>query len=220
MNLDLTKYKHIIWDWNGTLLDDGWLCVQILNRMLSDRQMKTTTLTQYQMDFDFPVIGYYVKLGFDFKQESFDEIAREYIAAYESQRVKCRLRDGVVDIIKALKSKGFLQSVLSASQKSSLIEALEIFGLKDYFENIEGLDDYYAHSKVDIGKKLMRNLPVSGKEVLFIGDTTHDYEVACQMGADCLLLPAGHQSKERLIACGAKVCDSLDEAFKSLFQRR
>ena len=217
MNLDFTKYKHIIWDWNGTLLDEAWLCVQILNRMLSDRQMKTTTLAQYQMDFDFPVISYYVKLGFDFKKESFDDIAHEYIAAYKSGQVKCRLRDGVVDIIKALKDKGFSQSVLSASQKSSLIEAMGIFGLKDFFENIEGLDDYYAHSKIDIGRKLMENLSLGSKEVLLVGDTTHDYEVACQLGADCLLLPAGHQSKERLIACGARVCDSLDEAFKSLF---
>ncbi|MGD0785023.1 MAG: HAD hydrolase-like protein [Sedimentisphaerales bacterium] len=217
MVLNFTKYKHIIWDWNGTLLDDAWLCVQILNQMLSGRGMKTTTLAQYQIDFDFPVISYYVKLGFDFKKESFDDIAHEYIAAYKSGQVKCRLRDGVVDIIKALKDKGFSQSVLSASQKSSLIEAMGIFGLKDFFENIEGLDDYYAHSKIDIGRKLMENLSLGGKEVLLVGDTTHDYEVACLLGADCLLLPAGHQSKERLIACGARVCDSLDEAFKSLF---
>ena len=212
----LCKYKHIIWDWNGTLLDDAWLCVEILNRMLVRRQMKTMTLAQYQMDFDFPVIDYYVKLGFDFTKESFDDIAREYICAYESQRDKCRLRDGVVDIIKKLKTKGLLQSVLSASQESSLIEALKVFGLKDFFENIAGLDDYYAHSKIDAGRKLLKNLAVGGKEILLIGDTTHDYQVACQLGADCLLLPAGHQAKERLIACGAKVCDNFGEVFKNL----
>jgi phosphoglycolate phosphatase len=217
MSLNLSNYKHIIWDWNGTLLDDAWLCVQILNRMLAGRGMKTTTLEQYQIDFDFPVISYYNKLGFDFKKESFDDIAREYISAYESELSACRLRNGAVDIIKALKAKGFLQSVLSASQKTSLLDALQAFGLKEFFENIAGLDDYYAHGKVDIGKKLMKNISVGGKEVLLVGDTTHDYEVACELGADCVLLPAGHQSKERLQACGAKVYDSLDEAFKSLF---
>jgi phosphoglycolate phosphatase len=217
MSLNLSNYKHIIWDWNGTLLDDAWLCVRILNQMLSRRGMKITTLPQYQMDFDFPVISYYIKLGFDFKKESFDDIAREYISAYESALSGCRLRNGVVDIIKALKAKGFSQSVLSASQKTSLLDALQKFGLKEFFENIAGLDDYYAHGKVDIGKKLMENISVGGKEVLLVGDTTHDYEVACELGADCVLLPTGHQSKERLHACGAKVCDSLDEAFKSLF---
>ena len=220
MNLDFTKYKHIIWDWNGTLLDDAWLCVEILNRMLERRGMKTTTLSEYQMYFDFPVINYYIKLGFDFEKEPFDDIAQEYICAYESQRCKCRLREGVIDIVKQFRTRGFLQSVLSASQQSSLIRALEMFGLKDFFENVAGLDDYYAHSKVDAGKKLLKNLAIGPEEILLIGDTTHDYEVACQLGADCLLLPAGHQSRQRLVACGAKVCDSFDEAFKSLFYRR
>lgn len=217
MNPDFTKYKHIIWDWNGTLLDDAWLCVEILNRMLKRRDMKTTSLSEYQMHFDFPVINYYVRLGFDFKKESFDDIAREYVYAYESGRRRCLLRKGVIDIIKQFRAKGFLQSVLSASRQSSLIEALEMFDLKNFFENIVGLDDYYAHSKVDAGKKLLENLAVSEKEVLLIGDTTHDYQVACELGVDCLLLPAGHQSRERLLAAGAEVCDSFDEAFKSLF---
>jgi len=215
MNFNPTKYKHIIWDWNGTLLDDAWLCVEILNRMLTRRGMKTVTLTQYQIDFDFPIIDYYVKLCFDFEKESFDNIAREYICAYESQRSKCHLRDGVVNIIKTLKAEGVLQSVLSASQRSSLVEALELFRLTDFFENVAGLNDYYAHSKIDIGKNLMKNLAASPKKVLLIGDTTHDYEVACELGSDCLLVPAGHQSKERLLACGAKVCDSLDEVFQA-----
>lgn len=215
MNPGLTKYKHIIWDWNGTLLDDAWLCVEILNGMLARRGMKTTTLAQYQTDFDFPVISYYLKIGFNFKKESFDDVAREYIAAYESQRSRCYLRDGAVDIIKSLKAGGVLQSVLSASQRSSLVEALELFRLTGFFENIAGLDDYYAHSKMDIGKNLMKNLSAGRKEVLLIGDTTHDYEVACELGADCLLVPAGHQSKERLVACGAKVCDNLNKIFQT-----
>jgi phosphoglycolate phosphatase len=210
------KYKHIIWDWNGTLLDDAWLCVEILNSMLSKRKMKTTTLEQYQIDFDFPVFNYYIKLGFDFSKEPFDDVAREYIRVYQSQYRRCSLRQGVADIIKTLKEKGFSQSVLSASQESSLVKAVEAYELNKFFENISGLDDYYAHSKIDAGKKLLKNLDLNQGEILLIGDTTHDYEVACELGADCVLLPAGHQSRERLVRAGAKVCDSLNQAFKSL----
>ena len=217
MSLDFTKYRHIIWDWNGTLLDDAWLCVEILNGMLKHRGMKTTTLAEYQKDFDFPVINYYIKLGFDFDKEPFDNIARDYIRTYESHRCRCHLRERVIDTIKQFRTRGFFQSVLSASQQSSLIQALEMFGLKGFFENIVGLDDYYAHSKVDAGKKLLMNLAIGPEKILLIGDTTHDYEVACQLGADCLLLPAGHQSREKLLAVSAKVCGDFDEAFKNLF---
>ena len=213
MSLDFTKYKHIIWDWNGTLLNDAWLCVEVLNRILTARGMKTTTLSEYQEHFDFPVINYYMKIGFDFSVEPFDNIAQEYIADYESQLGRCRLQEGVDKIIEKFKDKGLSQSVLSACQLNSLNSVLEMFGLKGFFENIAGLDDYYAHGKVDIGKKLLKNIGTSAEKILLIGDTTHDYEVACQLGADCVLLPAGHQSKQRLVSCGAKVRDS----FKDLF---
>lgn len=210
------KYKHIIWDWNGTLLDDAWLCVEILNKMLACRKMKLTTLEQYQNHFDFPVMDYYLKLGFDFSKENFDAVAREYITSYNAQFHNCSLRKGIKDTINRLKKAGFSQSVLSASQQTSLIAALECYKLKNLFENICGLDDYYAHGKVDAGKKLMKNLNAHAKEILLIGDTTHDYQVAYELGADCMLLPAGHQSRERLAAAGAKVCNDLDEALKSL----
>ncbi len=208
------KYKHIIWDWNGTLLDDAWLCVEILNTMLDARGMRKTNLLQYQNDFDFPVFEYYVKLGFDFKKEKFDDIAREYIGAYQAQFHKCSLRRGIVDFIEQIRSRGLSQSVLSASQHSSLLTAVEKYNLTHLFENICGLDDYYAHGKIDLGRRLLADLKVNVREILLIGDTTHDYNVACELGADCLLLPAGHQSRKRLSACGAKVCDSLDEAYE------
>lgn len=211
------KYKHIIWDWNGTLLDDAWICVEVLNAMLVGRGMKTTNLLQYQADFYFPVYNYYLKLGFDFSKEEYDAVAREYISGYTSQYKKCSLRSGVLDFIKQLKKTGLSQSVLSASQQSSLLVAIEHYKIRGLFENICGLDDYYANGKVDAGKKLLKNLPVRGQDILLIGDTTHDYQVACELGADSLLLPAGHQSKERLLATGAKVCDNLDQAYKMLY---
>lgn len=198
------------------MLDDAWLCVEIINTMLLRRKMKVTTLEQYQFDFDFPVVNYYGRLGFDFSKEPFDDIAREYIASYNAQFPKCSLRKGIAEIINELNRKGFSQSVLSASQQSFLIKCIEHYGLKNYFKNIGGLDDYCAYGKVDAGRKLLKNLSIKGEEILLIGDTTHDYEVACKLGADCVLLPAGHQSRERLIAAGAKVCDSLSQAFASL----
>ena len=59
--MERSKYKHIIWDWNGTLLDDAWLCVDVINGVLSRRNMSTISLRQYQELFNFPVIDYYVR---------------------------------------------------------------------------------------------------------------------------------------------------------------
>ena len=57
------KYKHIIWDWNGTLVDDTWLCVEIINKLLKKRNLKLVTIDDYKEKFMFPVREYYIELG-------------------------------------------------------------------------------------------------------------------------------------------------------------
>ena len=53
------RYKHIIWDWNGTLLDDRWLCIEAINKTLTKRNMNTITDNEYVELFCFPVKDYY-----------------------------------------------------------------------------------------------------------------------------------------------------------------
>jgi len=63
--------KHIIWDWNGTILDDRWLTIAAMNSVLARRNMDEITEDQYLQVFTFPVIEYYRRLGFKFEKEPF-----------------------------------------------------------------------------------------------------------------------------------------------------
>ena len=80
--LTSTQYKHIIWDWNGTLLNDGWLFVDVMNSILTRRGMDTITLEKYREIFGFPVKDYYLKLGFNLKKEPFEKSGLEFIKGY------------------------------------------------------------------------------------------------------------------------------------------
>ena len=48
-------YRHFIWDWNGTLLNDAWLCVDIINSMLEERGIERVTAERYAQIFGFPL---------------------------------------------------------------------------------------------------------------------------------------------------------------------
>ena len=65
----------IIWDWNGTLLDDVSICIDIMNEILGRRGLDKLTRKKYQQIFRFPVIDYYRQLGFDFKRDSFENLS-------------------------------------------------------------------------------------------------------------------------------------------------
>jgi len=205
-----SNYKHIIWDWNGTLLDDVGLCVDIINGVLSRRNLDSLTLNYYRDIFTFPIKNYYKKAGFDFDQYTFEEVGQEWINEYERRKNECKLHKGVMEILTLLQSKKIEQSILSAYSHKTLIEIVTNLKLNEFFKYIIGLDNIYASSKIELGKELMKNISNKGK-VLLIGDTEHDYEVSKEIGADCALIADGHQSKEKLTACNVPVFDSLFE---------
>ena len=206
---NLQRYHHLIWDWNGTLLDDAWLCVDVMNGMLAERGLPLKTLEQYRDLLDFPVKDYYEKLGYDFDKEPFDEVGMEFIVKYNARHFETALHNGVDSVLKELKSRGYTQYILSAREHSELLSETHKLKVSQYFKLIRGLDDHYAHGKTDIGLQLIRDIGAPAETLLFIGDTQHDAEVAAEMGIDCVLIPHGHHSIERLLSNGVPVIRDL-----------
>lgn len=207
----MTRYKKIIWDWNGTLFDDAWLCVEIMNDCLKKRGLPELSLERYRRVFRFPVRAYYRDLGFDFASESFETVGTEFIAAYEARRLECRLQPDAADLIERLHGHGVRQSVLSAYRQSTLHELLEHFALMPFLDEALGLQDHYAESKREIALRWIDEHGGEPSTFLMIGDSVHDYEVASAMGVHCLLVLGGHATREALAACGAPVLESLRE---------
>lgn len=211
----IKKYKHVIWDWNGTILNDVTLCVDLINWLSEPRGIKPLTLQQYREVFTIPVKNYYEKIGFDFSKESFEIVGRIWMDEYERRKFECSLFNGIVNVLDKINSLGIGQSILSAYSQHTLDELVEHYGLRKYFTYVVGLDNIYAASKLHLGKGLMNKLGNSKGETVVIGDTVHDYEVACEIGADCILIANGHQSVKQLEPTGAKVLNDINRIFVS-----
>jgi len=214
--MDLNRYSHIIWDWNGTLLDDAWLCVEVMNGMLHRRDLPTLTLDIYRTIFDFPVRDYYVKLGFDFKSEPFEQVGMEFMVLYNNRQKECHLHPEVKHLLAYCQLKGYRQSILSAREQNELLSETVDLGVRTYFDLVRGLDDHYAHGKTDVGFRLLRDLGLPRNEIIFVGDTLHDADVAREIGIDCILIPNGHHSTERIKIAGVPVFSSLNNFVDNL----
>ena len=212
----LKKIKHIIWDWNGTLFDDVDLCVENINWLLRKYNYEPITKERYKEIFTFPVIEYYRRAGFDLEKLDFTRIGKEWMDRYEQKKYQAKLADGALEIVKNFLNKEIKQSILSAYSENTLIEIVERFGLKSYFTYIVGLDNIYAESKINLGKRLLQIINSNNDEILLIGDTVHDFEVAQELGCKCILLSSGHQSRKELEKCGVEVFDELRD-LKKLF---
>lgn len=206
-------YRHIIWDWNGTLFDDAWLCVSIMNGMLARRQLPALTLAHYESIFDFPVEDYYRLLGFDFDADPFLVLSDEFIGAYNQRVTECGLRRGALSVLERAHRLGLTQSILSAMEQSNLDRLTDHFHLRHYFTDVVGLSDHHARGKVDTAKTWIAEQSIPPTDMIFVGDTTHDAEVADALGVKCLHIYSGHHSRDRLSATGAPILALLTELF-------
>ena len=198
------KYTYCIWDFNGTIFDDVGASISAVNTLLAERGLKTLdSKDKYQEVFDFPIIDYYRRIGFDFDKEPYEVIAPLWVDLYLENSKKSGLFEDVVPTLNFFEARGIKQSVLSASEKNMLTGQLRELGIYDRFEEIMGIDNIYAESKIALAKDWKQRH--EGERALFIGDTTHDYETAEVLGADCYLISAGHQPEYKLRAADENV---------------
>jgi phosphoglycolate phosphatase len=179
--------------------------------MLDQRDLPLITLEIYRDIFDFPVREYYLKLGYDFDKEPFEEVGMEFMIHYNKRQKECSLQAKVHRILSEIKRLGYVQSILSAREQNELRQETFNLNVAEFFEKVYGLDDHYAHGKTDVGIKLLEDLKVPKDKVLFIGDTRHDAEVADELGIDCILIPNGHHSLQRLKNCNKPIIQSINE---------
>lgn len=196
--IPLEKYKNIIWDWNGTLLDDLPASVTTINRMLQTRGLPPVSTEEYRARFGFPVRPYYEQLGFDFLRDDWNAVSGEYVAIYESLAGNTTLTEGVELLLPAIQRAGIRQYVLSALKENLLETMLERFGIRSFFDGACGIDNIHADGKMARGQQMLTRYPIRPGESLMIGDTLHDAEVARALGMDICLYAGGHNSAERL----------------------
>ncbi len=211
------QYKHILWDWNGTLLDDSWLCVEVLNGLLKESDKPTITYETYKEHFNFPVIHFYEFLGFETSAASFDQLSKSFISEYEKRWLKeCQLHIDAERVLKGLQEKGISHSILSAAHENALTVGTQHFGINRHFAALLGTDNIYAEGKIARANGWLAESSWDAEDILLIGDTLHDHEVAKAIGVECILVASGHCARSRLEETNAPVLNSLGECLPLL----
>ena len=205
------KYSHILWDFNGTLLDDVALGIEVINLLLSRRGLRTlASREEYQRVFQFPIEEYYRAVGFDFSKDPYDVLAHEWVKEYRLRENSLGLCPWAREALARIGEAKVPQVLFSATQRKMLSEQLEPLKIAPYFAEILGNDNIYAVGKTEIGRAWAEKEKPS--RALLIGDTEHDAEAAKAMGIECVLVARGHQSAERLKATGCRVYGELSPA--------
>ena len=213
----MKKFDCCVWDFNGTILDDVETGMRSVNKMLSDRGLPILNSKEdYYAHFRFPIIEYYRSLGFDFESEPYEVLAPIWVEQYLINVKNAPMCEGVFETLTRLKNAGVRQVIISVTEINMLRGQLEDLGILEFFDEIRGLDNIHAASKVELAKAWRAEH--KNEKLVFIGDTTHDWETAKAIDAECYLIEGGHQSRETLESTGAKIFSNLNDACNDILK--
>ena len=212
--------KHIIWDFNGTLLSDAQLGVDCDNHVFDVLGLPRITIDDYRQHMTMPVRDFYTALGVDLNVYKYETISRLWLDRFNQHAVSVGLVPGTLELTKRLKAKGFTQSILSASYEKSLLEQCKALGIDAHMDEIGGLGDESAQKKTDIGRRQLEKLGLKGEDCVLVGDMVADSELADALGTDCVLVPWGHNSEARLEKTGRVVVRDMEALERTLMSMK
>lgn len=211
--------KHIIWDFNGTLLCDAQLSVDTDNAVFAQLRLPPITLEDYRRCMTMPVSDFYLALGVDYDVHPYALISRLWLDAFNAKAVDAGLVPGVLDVVDAMARVGCTQSVLSASYEVSLRRQCDALGLTPRMAAVDGLEDESATHKTDIGRRQMARLGLDPRTTVLVGDMAADAQLARTLGIDCVLVSWGHNDLLRLEATGLPVAHTTQELERFLREK-
>ncbi len=204
--------RWVVWDWNGTLLDDVSACLAIMDGMLVRRSLAPIgSLARYREIFTFPVKDYYALAGLDVSGDCFLALADEYMDAYRAAEPACGLMPGAEAVLRTLGGMGMAQVLVSASRQDDLERQVDRLGLTGTFRALLGVSDQLGGGKAGVAAGYLTREHIDPMDVLFVGDTLHDWQIARQLHGRCVLIAAGHQSRTRLESAGVPVLEDISQ---------
>jgi phosphoglycolate phosphatase len=211
------KFNSVIWDWNGTIVDDAWVFVDTMNDFLKKNNLPLISIRDYKKNFCFPIQKYWKELGFKFNDKEFNLLNKGFITAYKQKMFAPKVHPGIIGVIEKINAEKVNQFILSASENSLLQQSVNFYKLQNLFVDVWGVNNLNALGKIPLAKKLCLKYNLEIDKTILIGDTEYDQSVAQGIGCDVVLISHGHIEHKRLLKSKEKVVKSIPELEKVLF---
>ncbi|MDF3292973.1 HAD family hydrolase [Streptomyces silvisoli] len=205
---------HLVWDWNGTLLDDVDAVVEATNASFVEIGLPSITRERYRELYCVPVPRFYERLTGRLPTEDewlvMDAIFHRH---YWALAGGCGLAAGAVELLAAGREAGRTQSLCSLAPHDRLVPLVREHGIESHFVRVDGRVGRSGEGKAE---HLIRHLAalegVESRHTVVIGDAVDDAAAASAAGVRAVLYTGGSHARASLEVAGVPVVDSLAEA--------
>jgi len=208
--------RHIIWDWNGTLLNDGSHIMASVNEAFEAMGLGRISVELHQSQFHRPIDSFFGALSpRELSSDELDQLMVLFQSHYARQPLSSFLKAETRALLATLHQWHVPQSVLSMCPQSELEGAIAELGLGACFQHVCGHPGFGPDTKAEHLRQHLRRLGRRPDEVVVIGDTVDDHRAAQHAGVRCVLVDrkyASLEAKWKLQATGSPIFDRLVDA--------
>jgi phosphoglycolate phosphatase-like HAD superfamily hydrolase len=207
---------HVVWDWNGTLLDDAAAVIAATVAAFAEADLPEVTEEDYRRHFTRPIRSFYERLiGRRVGPDEWVRLDHAFHDRYQALCDACSLTSGAVEALELVRERGWTQSLCSMLPEQYLLPEVERHGIAGYFIRVDGLrGEERGGTKSRHLAVHLNGLSRRPSRAVLIGDTVDDAVAARDAGVDCILLDGGgglHTSGD-LASTGVPVVATLSKA--------
>lgn len=194
-------YQAILFDLDGTLTQSGEGITRSVQYALEKLGKPEPDRKKLEVFVGPPLLQQFMKYA-ELDEETAAKAVEYYRERYSTVGIyENKLYPGVEELLKQLKSRGYILAVASSKPEYFVRKVLEHFGLTGYFQEIAGSEMNGSRtSKAEVIQEVLERLHMSRrrKEVIMVGDKEHDILGARQAGLDCVAVSYGYGTEEEL----------------------
>lgn len=204
---------HVIWDWNGTLLDDLDVVIEAANVGLVQFGVGPIDENLYRDHFTRPVRAFYDSLfGRPISDAEWETLNHVFHVEYMARADAAELSEDALEALDRVGTGPDAQSLLSMSPQEWLEAIVERKGVLHRFSLVSGLTGETGGLKARHMEEHIEGLGLNPAQTVVIGDTPDDATAARHAGARVVLYDGGSHHLPVLRQTDAPVAHSLVEA--------
>jgi phosphoglycolate phosphatase len=208
-----SKYKAIIFDWDGTLVDSKARIVDAMQMAIVENAMPVLTDHAIQQIIGLGLPEALKVLWPNITDAQSLQMQKCYVANFSHHsKISVDFFDQAHEIFEQLKQLGYVLAVATGKTRRGLDEMLDGMDVRDVFDITRCADETASKPDPKMLQEILNELNITHQQALMVGDTSFDLDMAKNINMDSIGMTHGAHESKILTASGAKaLCHDLTD---------
>ena len=195
----MKRYKAVIFDWDGTVMDSTASIVSAIQAACIDLDLPVPSVEDASWVIGLSLDQALQRCAPGLTQERVPFFQERYRHHFFLNDQQLGLFDGILPLLEELRQQEIRLGVATGKTRRGLDRVLQAQQLTAHFDYTRCADESQGKPHPAMLFDIMERLDLQPEQVLMVGDTTHDVQMAASAGVDSMAVTYGAHSKRTLL---------------------